>query len=268
MGLIPPKRPFHGGLCLWSRSRRGAPGTPQTPRVWVCRGWAGEASQGGDTPPKLNTPGGWGARCVAGRRSLLPSRVRSSVLQPGLRAGAVGLPLSPRPPPEAAGVRRCSLAAGERWPPRLRARVRAGCSWPQPGVRAPAPVPPARRFGAALAAGSVRVPAAAAAGEIRAHRGSGVTGEGRRASPPARPSVPWAGAGGVSCPLAARRGKLQSARSGRVAVCRRRGGSGAPSALASAFISLDESRAPRRFLPGTLRPATVLVSAFARYGGE
>ncbi|KAM4678811.1 uncharacterized protein AAGF69_000892 isoform 2-T7 [Amazona ochrocephala] len=26
---------------------------------------------------------------------------------------------------------------------------RAGCSWPQPGVRAPAPVPPARRFGAA-----------------------------------------------------------------------------------------------------------------------
>ncbi|KAM9501918.1 uncharacterized protein ACIB01_001531, partial [Guaruba guarouba] len=32
-----------------------------------------------------------------------------------------------------------------------------------PGVRAPAPVPPARRFGAALAAGRVRVPAAAAA---------------------------------------------------------------------------------------------------------
>ncbi|KAM9010012.1 choline transporter-like protein 2 isoform 1-T1 [Ara ararauna] len=47
--------------------------------------------------------------------------------------------------------------------PRSGAGGRAGCSWPQPGVRAPAPVPPARRFGAALAAGRVRVPAAAAA---------------------------------------------------------------------------------------------------------
>ncbi|KAM9501908.1 uncharacterized protein ACIB01_001542 [Guaruba guarouba] len=80
--------------------------------------------------------GGGGARCVAGRRSLLPSRVRSWVLQPGLRAGAVGLPLSPRPPPEAAGVRRCLLAAGERWPPRLRARVRAGAR----GARGRSPV--------------------------------------------------------------------------------------------------------------------------------
>ncbi|KAM9017762.1 choline transporter-like protein 2 isoform 2-T2 [Ara ararauna] len=43
------------------------------------------------------------------------------------------------------------------------AAPRSGCSWPQPGVRAPAPVPPARRFGAALAAGRVWVPAAAAA---------------------------------------------------------------------------------------------------------
>ncbi|KAM9510175.1 uncharacterized protein ACIB01_019686 isoform 1-T1 [Guaruba guarouba] len=31
--------------------------------------------------------------------------------------------------------------------PRSGAGGRAGCSWPQPGVRAPAPVPPARRFG-------------------------------------------------------------------------------------------------------------------------
>ncbi|KAM9010028.1 uncharacterized protein PRD47_009029 [Ara ararauna] len=56
--------------------------------------------------------------------------------RPGLRAGAVGLPLSPLPPPEAAGVRRCSLAAGERWPPRLRARVRAGAR----GARGRSPV--------------------------------------------------------------------------------------------------------------------------------
>ncbi|KAM4669330.1 uncharacterized protein AAGF69_005276 isoform 1-T1 [Amazona ochrocephala] len=33
--------------------------------------------------------------------------------------------------------------------PRSRAGRRAGCSWPQPGVRAPAPVPPVRRFDAA-----------------------------------------------------------------------------------------------------------------------
>ncbi|KAM9543364.1 uncharacterized protein ACIB01_011213 [Guaruba guarouba] len=88
------------------------------------------------------------------RRQRKPGRA-NSVIPAHDTSQASGLP--------APGVRRCLLAAGERWPPRLRARVRAGCSWPQPGVRAPAAVPLARRFGAALAAGRVRVPTAAAA---------------------------------------------------------------------------------------------------------
>ncbi|KAM9017794.1 uncharacterized protein PRD47_006033 [Ara ararauna] len=95
----------------------------------------GGALLGGDTLAKLDRAGG-GARCGAGHRSLLPSCVQSSVLQPGLRAGAVGLPLSPRLSPEVAGVTWWLLAPAEQWPPGLPARVRAGAR----GARGRSPV--------------------------------------------------------------------------------------------------------------------------------
>lgn len=71
-----------------------------------------------------------------------------------------------------------------------------------------------------MAAGRVRVPAAAAAGEIRAQRGSGVIGE---ASEPGRASLGGA-LRGVSRALAARRGKLPSARCSVLGGVKPRGG--------------------------------------------
>ncbi|KAM9533498.1 uncharacterized protein ACIB01_012605 [Guaruba guarouba] len=143
---------------------------------------------------------GEGARCGAGRRSLLPSCVQSSRQPPP--------PLHVQVSAGERGARRCSsVFAHLLWSLRCAVSV---CAFTAPK--------------SSTAGGRIRVPAAAAAGEIRAHRGYGVTGQASESSRPAVHLSLGRAQRGASCPLAARRGKLYSARSGRVEVCRRRGG--------------------------------------------